>query len=250
MTMLIRRIIFPIAACLIAAAVFADEPECAANYKSDATSSQTSVLTTLVPKVVIEALPYKLAAAGATMEWSEPTKGILKAGSLDVKAEVSGSLTRVTFHSSPAADKATLCRYATLVGNPPPAPAPAVPQDPAAIAQMKNDLLLKHLIVQPEIGGGINHVTLQSIDDFLQFAITGIKDLPNDKREYTISMLIPRDRCSIAAEDVNDMTMGMAGKAAKPRTKPAHIDATLAYAKNAAGWKLTDAFITKIESAK
>ena len=53
------------------------------------------------------------------MEWSDPDKGILKAGALDVKAEASGSVTRVTFHTSPAADQATLCRYATLVGNPP-----------------------------------------------------------------------------------------------------------------------------------
>jgi hypothetical protein len=248
--MLIRRIVFPIAACLVAAAVLADEPECASNYKSDATSSQTSVLTTLVPKAVIEALPYKLAAAGATMEWSDSAKGILKAGSLDVKTEASGSVTRVTFHASPAADKATLCRYATLVGNPPLPPAPPVPQDPAKIAQLKNDLLLKHEIAQPGIGEGINHVTFQSVDDFLQFAITGIKDLPNGKREYTVSMLLPRDRCSIATEDMNDVSLAMGGKLSQLRTKPGHVDATLTYVKDVAGWKLTDAFITKIESAK
>jgi len=250
MAMLIRRILFSTAACLLASAVLADEPECGTNYKSDASSSSTSVLTVLAPKAVIEALPYKLAAAGAAMEWSNPEKGILKAGSLDVKAETSGSVTRVIFHTSPAADKATLCRYATLVGNPPVAAAPPVPQDPALIAQMKDDLLKKHQIVQPKIGGGINHATFRTADDFLQFAITGIKDLSNDKREYGVSMLLPRDTCSIAAEDLNDLSGMMTGQHPGARTKPARADATLEYAKDGAAWKLTDAFITHIETAK
>ncbi|HEV7570340.1 MAG TPA: hypothetical protein VGQ21_02480, partial [Thermoanaerobaculia bacterium] len=98
--MLVRRLLFSAAAFLTAAVVLADEPECAVNYKSDATSSETSVLTVLAPKAVIEALPRKLAAAGASMEWATPAKGILKAGPLDVKAEVSGSVTRVVFHTS------------------------------------------------------------------------------------------------------------------------------------------------------
>ena len=101
--MLIRRIVLSTTALLIASAVLADEPECASNYKSDAASSETSVLTVLAPKAVIEAIPYKLAAAGAAMEWSNPEKGILKAGPLDVKAAASGTVTRVTFHASPAA---------------------------------------------------------------------------------------------------------------------------------------------------
>jgi hypothetical protein len=250
MAMLIRRIVFSTAACLLASAVLADEPECGTNYKSDATSASTSVLTSLAPKAVIEALPYKLAAAGAAMEWSQPEKGILKAGSLDVKAESSGNVTRVTFHTSPAADKATLCRYAALVGNPPVAAAPPVPQDPALIAQMKDDLLKKHQIVQPNVGGGINHATFRTGDDFLQFAITGIKDLANDKREYSVSMVLPRDTCSIAGEDIGDLGQMMTGQNPKPRTKPARADATLTYAKDGAGWKLTDAFITHIETAK
>jgi hypothetical protein len=250
MAMLIRRIVFSTAACLLASAVLADEPECAANYKSEATSAETSVLTTLTPQAVIEALPYKLAAAGATMEWSQPAKGILKAGSLDVNAAASGTVTRVTFHASPAADKATLCRYAMLVGNAPLPPAPPVPQDPALIAQMKDDLLKKHEIVQPNIGSGINHATFRTADDFLQFAITAIKDLPNDKREYGVSMLLPREITSISAEDMDDLSMMMAGHRPRPRTKPARADATLTYAKAGAAWKLTDAFITRIETAK
>ena len=42
---------------------------------------------------------------------------------------------------------------------------------------MKDDLLKKHQIVQPDIGGGINHATFRTVDDFLEFAITGIKDV-------------------------------------------------------------------------
>lgn len=248
--MLIRRIVFSTAALLLASAVLADEPECGTNYKSDATSSSTSVLTVLAPKAVIEALPYKLAKAGATMEWSQPEKGILKAGSLDVKAEVSGDVTRVTFHSSPAADKATLCRYATLVGNPPVPPAPPVPQDPALIKQLKNDLLKKAMIVEPGVTRGLNHAAFRSLDDFLQFTLTGIKDASNDKRDYNVSILMPPYACAIASEDLNISTMAMLGQREAQRTKPVRVEATLIYAKDGAGWQLTDAFITHIESVK
>jgi hypothetical protein len=248
--MLIRRIAFSIAACLIASAVLADEPECASNYKSDATSSETSVLTVLAPKAVIEALPYKLAKAGATMEWSQPEKGILKAGALDVKAEASGTATRVTFHASPGADKATLCRYATLVGNPPLPPAPPVAQDPALIAQMKDDLLRKHQLVQPGATLGLNNVTFRSIDDFLQFKITGIKNVSSDKREYTVELQSPRVVSMIAPEDLDDSSMAMLGQLEQHRTKPARVEVTLFYAKEGNGWKLTDAILTHIESVK
>jgi hypothetical protein len=244
--MRIRPIVLSTAAFLIAAAVLADEP-CAVNYKSDATSSETSVVTLLAPKAVIEALPRKLAAAGASMEWATPAKGILKAGPLDVKAEVSGSVTRVIFHTSPAADQATLCRYATLVGNP---PLPAVAQDPALIAQMKEDLLRQRLIKQPEIGSGLNHATLRSLDDFLEFAITAVKEVSPDKREYNVSILLPRDTVSIASEDSGDLAFMMNGHDMKARTKPARADTTLVYTRSDSAWKLTDAFITHIESTK
>jgi hypothetical protein len=245
--MLNHRIVLSIAACLVASAVLAEEPECGANYKSDATSSQTSVLTSLSPKDVIEVLPYKLAKAGVTMEWSNPDKGILKAGSLDVKAELSGTVTRVILHSSPAADQATLCRYATLVGNPPPPPAP--PQDPALIAQLKNDLRIQHEIVQPGTSG-LNKAIFKSLDDFLHFAITGIKDLPNGKREYKVSIQMPPYSCGIASEDLDISTMAMLGQRDARRTKPVRVEATLIYAKEGTGWNLTDAFITHIESMK
>lgn len=250
MAMLIRRILFSTAACLLASAVLADEPECGTNYKSDATSSSTSVLTVLTPKAAIEALPYKLAAAGAPMEWSNPDKGVLKAGALDVRAEASGTVTRVTFHSSPAADKATLCRYAALVGNPPVPPAPPVPQDPALIAQLKDDLLKKNQIVQPGATRGLNKATFVSLDDFLKFVITGVKDLPNDQREYNVSMQMPPYSCGIASEDLNISTLAMLGQREARRTKPVQVEATLIYAKNSTGRKLTDAFITHIESVK
>jgi hypothetical protein len=250
MAMRIHRIVISTATCLIAAAVLADEPECAVNYKSDATSAETSVLTALAPKAVIEMLPRKLAAAGAQMDWAQPTKGILKAGSLDVKAETSGNVTRVIFHTSPAADKETLCRYATLVGNPPLPPAPPVPQDAALIAKMKDDLLRKHYLVQPGATLGLNNVTLRSLDDFLQFAITGIKSVSDDKREYTVELQSPRVVSMIASDDLDDSSMAMMGQSEAHRTKPARVDATLIYAKDGAAWKLTDAFITHIESVK
>src|SRR5436309_2664333 len=115
--MVYRRILLSAIACLLAAAVFAAEPDCATNYRTDGSATETSVVTGLTPKAVIEGLPRKLAAAGASMHWANPEKGILKAEGLDVKAEVSGNITRVTFRSSAAADKGTLCRYASLVGN-------------------------------------------------------------------------------------------------------------------------------------
>jgi len=248
--MLIRAIVFSTAASLLASSMLAAEPECAANYKSDATSAQTSVLTVLAPATVIEMLPYKLAKAGAAMEWSDPGKGIIKAGPLGVKAEASGEVTRVTFHSSPAADQTTLCRYAMLVGNPPLPPAPPVPQDPALIAQMKDDLLKKHQIMEPNIGGGINHVNFRTVDDFLSFTITGIKDVASDKREYNISMVVPREISTIAKEDLDDLSQTMSGGNPKARTKPARVAVTLEYMKAGAGWKFADAFITRIETAK
>jgi hypothetical protein len=247
--MRIRPILLSTAACLIAAAVLADEPECAVNYKSDATSAQTSVLTALAPRAVIEMLPRKLNAAGASMDWATPAKGILKAGSLDVRAEAAGNVTRVIFHTSPAADKATLCRYATLVGNPPLPPAPPIAQDPALIAQMKNDLRIQHEIVQPGTSG-LNKAIFLSLDDFIQFVITGIKDLPNDKREYKISIEMPPYSCGIASEDLDISTLAMLGQRETARTKPVRVEATLIYAKDSANWKLTDAFITHIESMK
>jgi hypothetical protein len=248
--MFFHRVLFSTAACLIAVAMVAGEPECSSNYKSDATSAETSVLTGLTPKAVIEALPRKLADAGAPMDWAQPAKGILKAGSLDVKAEASGTVTRVIFHTSPAADKETLCRYATLVGNPPLPPAPPVPQDPALIALMKDDLLKKHQIVQPGVTAGLNNAIFRSLDDFLQFAITGIRNLSIDKREYTISVQIPRDTCSIASEDLDDSSLALLGMRESHRTIPARVDATLIYEKDSAAWKLTEAFITHIASTK
>jgi hypothetical protein len=248
--MRIRPIVISIAACLVAAAVLAEEPECAVNYKSDATSAQTSVLTALTPRAVIEMLPRKLIAAGAPMDWATPAKGILKAGSLDVRAETAGNVTRVIFHTSPAADEATLCRYATLVGNPPLPPAPPIPQDPALIAQMKNDLRLQHDIVEPGPSRGLNKATFKSLDDFLQFAIVGMKDLPNGKREYNVSIQMPPYSCGIASEDLDITAAAGLGQSEGQRTKPVQVEANLIYEKDGAAWKLTDAFITHIESMK
>jgi hypothetical protein len=230
--------------------VLAGEPECAVNYKSDATSAETSVLTALAPTAVIEMLPHKLAGAGASMDWSMPAKGILKAGPLDVRAEASGTVTRVTFHTSPAAGKETLCRYATLVGNPPLPPAPPVPQDAALIAKMKNDLRMQHEIVQPGASHGLNKALFLSLDDFLQFVIVGMKDLPNGKREYSVFIQMPPYSCGIASEDLDITAAAGLGQREGQRTKPAQVEANLIYEKDGPAWKLTDAFITHIESAK
>jgi hypothetical protein len=248
--MLARQIVLSAAACLVAAALFAEEPECAANYKSDSSSAETSVLTSLTPQAVIERLPRKLNAAGATMEWAEPEKGTLKAGSLSVKAAADGSVTRVTFHASPAADKTTLCRYAGLVGDPPKPPEQIPPQDPALIATMKDDLLKRHQIIEPVIGKGLNNAAFRSLEDFLEFTITRITDLPDGKREYFASLLLPRDACGIASEDLDDGSLILNGHTAARRTKPVRAEVTLIYAKDGAGWKLGDAFIRHIESVK
>lgn len=247
--MLARRIVLSATACLFAVSLFAEEPECATNYRSDGSSSETFVLTSLAPQAVIEFLPRKLNAAGATMEWTEPEKGILKAGTLDVKAEAAGKDTRVTFHSSTAADKAALCRFATLVGNPPEPPAAAVVQDPALIAQMKDELLKKHQIIQPDVGRGLNNAMFRSLDDFLEFTIKSFKQV-DDKRQYAVSMLLPRAACGVAVEDIDDATTILGGKDAGTRTKPVRVEALLIYAQKDGAWRLSDATISHLESVK
>ncbi|HXA16522.1 MAG TPA: hypothetical protein VN380_05995 [Thermoanaerobaculia bacterium] len=238
-----RQVALTAAACLIAAALFAEEPECAANYRSDGKSAETFVLTSLTPQAVIERLPSMLIAAGASMQSSEPNKGVLKAEGLDVKAEQSGNATRVTFRLANRTDKSALCRYASLVGNP---PAPQVPQDPALIARMKNDLVKKHQIVQPLANGMANDATFASLTDFLELTIKSAKDLPGDKRQYELSMLLPRSACTVAGEDAADITTGFGGQVAAPRTKPVRVEATLVYE----NLHLTEATISNLESTK
>ncbi len=243
-----RRIALSAAACLIAAALFAEEPECATNYRPDGKSSETFVLTSLTPKAVIERLPRMLVAGDASMQWSDPEKGILKAEGLDVKAEATGNVTRVTFRSSTGADRTTLCRYASLVGNP---PLPPVPQDPALIAQMKDDLIRKHQIVQPGGSPSLNSTaTFASLSDFLELEIKSVKQLAGDKRQYELSMLLPRAACSIASEDMADGSAGFGGRDTKPRTKPVRVEATLIYTNGGGTWHLAEATISHIESTK
>jgi hypothetical protein len=238
-----RRIALTAAACLVSATLFAKEPECAANYHSDGTSAETFVLTSLTPSEVIERLPRMLIAAGASMRWSDPAKGSLKAEGLDVNAEPSGNATRVTFRLAAGGDKAALCRYASLVGNP---PVPPVPQDPALIARMKDDLIRTHRIAQPLANGAVNDATFASLTDFLELRIKSAKDLPGGKRQYELSMLLPRAACTIAGEDIEDVTAGFGGQAAAPRTKPVRVEATLVYE----NLHLTEATISNLESTK
>jgi hypothetical protein len=245
-----RPIALSAAAFLLAIAAVAAEPECATNFRADGTATETFVLTSLTPQTVIERLPSMLVAAGATMEWAEPQKGILKAKGLDIKAETSGNATRVTFRSSVAADKTSLCRFASLIGNSPKPPKAAVPQDPALISQLKDDLIKKHQIVQPGLGSGLNNAMFRSEKDFLEFAITAVSDVADGKREYEVSMLLPRNACGIATEDLDDSSTGINGQLPEPRTKPARVDATLVYANEGGSWHLAGAAITHIESTK
>ena len=55
---------------------------------------------------------------------------------------------------------------------------------------------------------------------------------------------------AIASEDLDISTLAMLGQREAARTKPVRVEATLNYAKDSAGWKLTDAFITHMESMK
>jgi hypothetical protein len=239
------------AACLIVAGVaFADEPECATNYRVEGKAAQTFVSTRLDPQSVIERLPRKLIAAGVTMKTSEPEKGMLQAAGLDVKAEVSGNVTRVTFLSSANSDKTTLCRYASLVGNPPlPQKAP-VSQDPTLVAKLKDDLVRKHQLVQMDAGRGLNKADIDSEDVFLKFEIESVTQPADNKVQYDISMLLPAAACGIAKEDSLLLANGFAGRDTPPRTKPARVDATMIYTKSGNVTHLTDAFITKIETVK
>ena len=256
--MINQRIALCAAACLLATVVpadrvFAEEPGCATNYHTDGTSSETFVLTSLTPQAVVLRLPRLLVAAGVTMQWTEPAKGVIKAAGLDVKAETTGEDTRVTFHSSqqPAADKNTLCRYAGLAGSPPVAKKPivALPQDPTLIARMKDDLLKRHQIIQPAIGEGLNNAAFLSLDDFLDFVITDIKVAPG-KQTYEASILLPRTLCGIASEDIVDSALVMSGHAPDRRPKPARVDTKLVYEGEGVASHLTEAIITHIESTK
>jgi hypothetical protein len=249
-TMLDRRILLSAIACLLAAAVFAEEPDCATNYRTDGGATETFVVTSLTPKTAIERLPRKLAAAGASMHWADPEKGVLKADGLDVKAETSGNVTRVTFRSSAAADKTTLCRYASLVGNPPAPPKAVIPQDPTLIAKLKEDLIKKHQVFQIDTSNGLDNARFSSLDDFLEFEVENIKEIADDQRQYGVSVLMPRATCSIAREDMPDASAGLIGKDYEPRTKPARVNMTLAYARYGGDWHLTDATITHMESTK
>jgi hypothetical protein len=240
-----RPLVLSLATCLVAAVLVAEEPECATNYRSDGQSAETFVTTSLAPKAVIERLPRMLIGAGATMRWTEPEKGLLKAEGLDVKAEVSGDATRVTFRLATAADKAAVCRYASLVGNRP------VPQDPALIAQIEDDLLKLHQIEQKTAAGGLNTATLSSRNDFLELTIKGGRELAGDKRQTEVSMLLPHAVCALSGEDVEDGIAGFAGREARPpRTKPVRVDASLVYTKTGGVWQLTGTTISRFERTK
>jgi hypothetical protein len=228
----------------------AAEPACDLNYKTDGTTSETFVLTSLTPEAVVERLPWLLVKAGVTIHWAQPAKGIIEAEGLDIKAGKSGDATRVTFrsHLQPLADRKTLCRYASLAGSPPEAKKPSVAQDPALIEQMKDDLLKWHVLLLQN--SKLNNVTFLSPSNFLQFAVTDIKASPA-KKEYKVSMLLPRSICAIASEDMDDISTEMAaGRTSEPRTKEVRVEASMVYEGEGAASHLTEASIVTIESTK
>ena len=252
---MMRLRIPPASASFIVIAIFASrlaaaEPPCELNYKTDGTTSETFVLTSVAPETVVERLPFLLAKAGVTIHWSQPPKGIIEAEGLDVKAGKSGDDTRVTFrsHLQPPANSATLCRYASLAGSPPEPKRPPVAQDPALIERMKDDLLKWHTIVMQ--GSRLNNVQFSSPSNFLQFAVTDIKASPV-KKEYKVSMLLPRSICAISHEDMDDLTLEMSGEGrSAPRTKPVRVEMSVVYEGEGAASHLTEASILTIESTK
>src|ERR1019366_9291307 len=152
-------------------------------------------------------------------------------------------------HLQPLADRKTLCKYASLAGSPPEAKNPPAAQDPALIERMKDDLLKWHAIVQPG-GAGLNNVQFTSPSNFLQFGVTDIKASPG-KKEYKVSMLLPRTICTIAHEDMDDLSMGFGGNgSAELRTKPVRVEASMIYEGEGKASHLTDASIVTIESTK
>ena len=251
-----QRFLLSSAACIIIAALntcvlFAEEPPCATNYSTDGKTASTFVLTSLTPQEVVQKLPRLLVQNGIRMQWAEPDKGIVKAEELEVKAERVDEVTRVTFRSvqQPPAANDMLCRYASLVGEPPVAKPALVAQDPALVARMKEDLLKKHQIVQPATGRGLNNAAFRTQSDFLDFNVTGTRTV-GGKHEYDVSLLVPRAVCGIASEDLDDVSLAMNGKQAAPRTKPVSIKALLVYEGEGAASHLADATIVSIESTK
>jgi hypothetical protein len=244
------RILLSAAACLFATVLSGAESECATNYHSDGKSSETFVITVLTPKAVIERLPKPLAAEGVPMDTSQPEKGILNAEGLDVKAVASGDVTRVTFHSSTGANSALLCRYAALVGNPPTPRKPLPAQDPALIAKLENDLIRWHQLVELDKGEGLNSAMLASEDEFLKFEIEDIKQVDDNKLQYDLSMLLPTSICKMAKEDGPLVSNEFRGMETPPRTKPVQVNATMIYTKKGNVSRLSEAFITKIESTQ
>jgi len=244
-----RRLALVAPLLLIAHALHAEDSECARNYHSTGTGSETFVTTGLTPHEVTQKLPQLLAGAGAEMQWADAAKSLIKAATLEVQSSASGATTIVTFRSSAGADNAALCRFAALV---PPVPKPVVlpPQDPQLIAQIKNDLLIKHELVQPGPTIGLNHVRFRSGKDILSLVISAIRPPTATAREYDVTLLVERAACAIADEDLDDTSGQFVGAGSPVRTKPARVDATLVYMKEGAAWQLTDATITHIESIK
>lgn len=94
--------------------------DCSTNFRRTPQGTETRVeIADRTPEAVILRLSARLQAGGVAMETSEPSRGILHASGLTVLAEPAGLRTRVTFRSSVSADPGTLCRYTTMLDDPP-----------------------------------------------------------------------------------------------------------------------------------
>ena len=173
---------------------------------------------------MIERLPRKLAAAGAPMRMSQPAKGTLKAGGLDVKAEVNGNVTRVTFppRSPPTkrlfavTDRSSAIRLGPKAAGR--AGCGAHRADEGRSDQETSD--------HPErLVQRLDWAKFTIDRRFSRVRITDIKNIAEGKRQYEISMLLPRSICGIAREDIADASQGLLGKNQQVRTKPVRVDA-------------------------
>ena len=276
--------------------------DCATNFVSSGSVTETSVtVVNRTPEDVIIRLGGRLQAAGVAMKTSEPKRGVLDAAGLTVTAQASGTLTRVTFRSSTSADRSTLCRYASMLDDPPLtnndvvrfrerfSDAEAIrritraldvrfdlsenglatlgrrnvsPQVIAAMVQRAGAATLSpanadnrspaqiraDLLARGEIGKDNNRAAFPSDASFLEFAVISSRPIARNIREYTVSMLLPRDSCVIATEDISEVAAGFAGEHPGTHTKPVRVEAVLQYTNEGGVPKMTGAEIDRMQS--
>jgi hypothetical protein len=118
-----------------------------------------------------------------------------------------------------------------------------------SIADIREDLLRKHEIVQQSTQG-LSHVRFRSEADFLALDVLNATSFGANGVVYRVSMLVPADASNVASEALDDVATAMTGSDHVDRTKPARVEATLIYTHDGPLWHLTDANITHIETTK